>query len=150
MIIHEGGYVSDPADSGGETKYGISKRSYPNEDIAALTVDDAKAIYLRDFWKTEYEQISDQQLANKVFDFSVNMGAASAVRLLQRAINFCGWGIAEDGIFGPETLKRVNGLPASNLIDALKLTAANHYRAIVAAKPEEEKFLRGWLARAAA
>ena len=36
-IGHEGGYVRDKNDPGGETKYGISKRSYPNEDIRELS-----------------------------------------------------------------------------------------------------------------
>ena len=33
VLEHEGGYVNDPKDPGGETKYGVSKRAYPNEDI---------------------------------------------------------------------------------------------------------------------
>ena len=45
LISHEGGYVNDPLDPGGETKFGISKRSYPTLDIAALTREDARAIY---------------------------------------------------------------------------------------------------------
>src|SRR5574343_326744 len=50
LIGHEGGYVFDPHDPGGETKFGISKRAYPALDIAALTLADAKAIYRRDYW----------------------------------------------------------------------------------------------------
>jgi lysozyme family protein len=50
VLTHEGGYVSDPRDPGGETRFGIAKRSYPNVDIKALTRDDAIAIYRRDFW----------------------------------------------------------------------------------------------------
>ena len=49
LIGHEGGYVNDPKDRGGETKYGISKRSYPGEDIAGMTLGRAKEIYLRDY-----------------------------------------------------------------------------------------------------
>jgi lysozyme family protein len=50
LIGNEGGYSNDPADPGGETNWGISKRSYPNVDIKKLTKDGAKAIYLMDFW----------------------------------------------------------------------------------------------------
>jgi lysozyme family protein len=50
LIGHEGGYVDHPDDPGGETKYGISKRSYPEVNIAALTLDKAKAIYREDYW----------------------------------------------------------------------------------------------------
>ena len=47
----EGGYtLCLPGDPGGETNYGISKRSYPDVDIAQLTLDDAKTIYRRDYW----------------------------------------------------------------------------------------------------
>ena len=51
VLQSEGGYVYDKDDPGGETKYGISKRAYPDFDIKNLTKDDAKAIYLRDFWQ---------------------------------------------------------------------------------------------------
>src|SRR5690606_28008981 len=47
VLKHEGGYVNNPSDPGGETKYGISKRSYPELDIANLTQEDAIAIYYR-------------------------------------------------------------------------------------------------------
>ena len=46
----EGGYVNNPNDRGGETKYGISKRAYPNVDIKNLTLDKAKQIYYNDYW----------------------------------------------------------------------------------------------------
>ena len=50
VIDHEGGYVNDPKDLGGETKYGISKRWYPEINIKDLTIDDAKNIYYEDYW----------------------------------------------------------------------------------------------------
>lgn len=49
-IDHEGGCVNHPEDPGGETKFGITKRSYPHLNIRDLTLDDARAIYRRDFW----------------------------------------------------------------------------------------------------
>ena len=50
LIGHEGGYVNDPRDPGGETKYGITKRQYPGEDIPNMTLVRAKDIYQRDYW----------------------------------------------------------------------------------------------------
>lgn len=95
LIGHEGGYVNDPDDPGGETKYGISKRSYPHLNIAALTREDARAIYRRDFW----ERINGDELhdgvAYQLFDFAVNSGVDTAVRYLQRAV-----GVADDGVWG--------------------------------------------------
>ena len=51
LMAHEGGYANDPRDPGGETKYGISKRAYPAVDIRNLTLEAAKAIYKRDYWR---------------------------------------------------------------------------------------------------
>ena len=42
VLAHEGGYVNDPDDPGGETKYGISKKAYPKIDIKNLTKEEAK------------------------------------------------------------------------------------------------------------
>jgi lysozyme family protein len=95
----EAGYVHDPNDPGGETKYGISKRSYPNVDIANLTVDGAKIIYLRDYWTTcACGQLPDP-LALFVFDCAVNQGQGRARRILQDAL-----GVPADGNIGPVTL----------------------------------------------
>ena len=94
----EGGYVNDPADPGGETKFGISKRSYPDVDIKALTRDQAKAIYLRDFWNRIHAHELADGVAYQAFDFAVNSSIETAVRCLQRAV-----GAAPDGHWGPVT-----------------------------------------------
>lgn len=96
VISHEGGYVNDPADPGGETKFGISKRSYPKLNIADLTLEQAIVIYRTDFW----DKIKGDQLpfpvAYQLFDFAANSGISTAIRYLQRAI-----GVADDGHWGP-------------------------------------------------
>ena len=94
LIGHEGGYKNDPQDPGGETNFGISKRSYPNVDIANLTRDGAKAIYLRDFW--DPLGAADGAIKFQVFDFAVNGGLSTGLRKLQAAI-----GVADDGHWGP-------------------------------------------------
>ena len=98
LLGHEGGYTAGEGDPGGETQWGISKRSYPNEDIKALTIDDAKLIYRRDFWNRIHADELPPALAFQVFDFAVNSGIETAVRYLQRAL-----GVADDGHFGPIT-----------------------------------------------
>ena len=96
LIGHEGGYVNNPEDPGGETNWGISKRSYPNIDIKNLTRDGANAIYLRDFWnRIKGDKLYDG-VAYQLFDFAVNSGIETAVRYFQRAI-----GVADDGHWGP-------------------------------------------------
>ena len=87
VLNHEGGYVNDPDDPGGETKWGISRRSYPSLDITNLTREDAIAIYYRDWWRRyKYDLIEDAAVAAKVLDLSVNMGPSQAHKILQREI----------------------------------------------------------------
>lgn len=81
----EGGYVNDPNDPGGETKYGISKRSYPQLDIANLTEADAKAIYARDYWQASGADGLPWPLSLIHFDSAVNTGVGQAQKWLQQS-----------------------------------------------------------------
>lgn len=100
IIGEEGGYVNDPRDAGGETKYGISKRAYPNEDIPSMTLDRAKFLYRRDYW----EQIKGDELPWQwgiaVFDCAVNQGVSVAKKFMQDAL-----GVTVDGVIGPRTIR---------------------------------------------
>ncbi len=98
VIDHEGGYVNDPADPGGETKFGISKRSYPNVDIKELTLEKAIVIYRTDFWDKIHGDTLPLPVAYQLFDFAVNSGISTAIRYLQRAV-----GVADDGYWGPHS-----------------------------------------------
>ena len=100
VINNEGGYVNHPNDLGGETKYGITSKWYPNEDIKNLTRERANAILYRDYWqKTNIHQLPDE-FADIVFDDSIVQGQPTAIRNLQKAL-----GVNDDGIIGPKTLK---------------------------------------------
>jgi len=98
LIGHEGGYVNHPDDPGGETKFGITKRTYPHLNIAALTLEQARVIYLRDFWKKAGCDSLPGGLAFDVFDTAVNSGVSRAASLLQEAL-----GVIVDGKVGPAT-----------------------------------------------
>lgn len=74
----EGGYTNDPDDPGGETKWGISKRAYPDLDIANLTLEDAIEIYRKDYWNPCNCDNLDWPLACAVFDTAVNCGVKRA------------------------------------------------------------------------
>lgn len=149
VLSHEGGYVNDPTDRGGETKYGISKRSYPNIDIKNLTLEQAKAIYKRDFWDNQpYKNINDIELSTKMFDLSVNMGAIQANKLLQRALRALGQTVVEDGVIGSKSLAAINSVDSSKLLVSLRSEAAGYYRIIAAVKTNQIRFLQGWLTRA--
>lgn len=149
VLRHEGGYVNNPADPGGETKYGISKRSYPNLDIKNLTSERAAAIYKADWWdRFRYETIDDQRVATKIFDMSVNMGSKQAHKLLQRAVNAAGGSIEVDGMIGPQTLAAVNAVPACCVMSALKAEQAAYYRLIIEKNSALKTFEKGWMIRA--
>lgn len=111
LIAHEGGYVNDPRDPGGETNWGISKRSYPNLDIKALTREQAKSIYKRDYWDRAGANQYDPELGFAVFDAAVNSGIGNAVRFLQRAV-----GVADDGRIGPITVAAVKSRSTAKVL----------------------------------
>lgn len=111
VLLTEGGYVNNPADPGGETNFGISKRSYPYVDIAALTRVDAIAIYRHDFWDRVGGDSLDASVAFQALDFAVNSGCETAVRYLQRAAN-----VADDGHIGPVTIAALNAIPPAVLL----------------------------------
>ena len=140
LIGNEGGYSNNPADPGGETNWGISKRSYPNVDIANLTRDGAKAIYLQDFWQRGHMDEYDAAISFQVFDMAVNSGIETAVRILQQAA-----GVADDGHIGPIT---VAAIKAKSVTDMLMLFIA--YRIKFWTKLSTwNTFGRGWANRAA-
>jgi lysozyme family protein len=97
----EGGYVNDPNDPGGETQWGISKKAYPNLDIANLTEDDAMSIYMRDYWDRMRCDEIPWPLSLYIFDSAVNQGTFSATLLLQSAV-----GVQVDGELGPLTMNK--------------------------------------------
>jgi len=99
LIGHEGGYVNDARDPGGETNWGVSKRSYPAVDIKALTMDGAKVIYRRDFWVKCRADELPSEVRFDLFDGAVNSGVGQSVKWLQLAI-----GTTPDGSLGPLSL----------------------------------------------
>jgi len=147
VLIAEGGYVNDPKDPGGETKFGISKRRYPTLDIKNLTRDQAVEIYHQDFWLVHhYDRITNDSIAGKVFDLCVNMGPNKAHVLLQIALNFTGSQVVIDGRLGPKTLEAINN--HSNpawLLAAYKVEAVKYYL-----KLNMPRFSAGWVRRAVA
>lgn len=138
LMGNEGGYVNEPTDPGGETNWGISKRSYPDVDISNLTRDQAKAIYLRDFW-TPLGATPDA-VKFQVFDFAVNSGIQTAIRKLQAAI-----GVADDGHWGPVSAAKLADMPVSTV---LMLFIAQRLR-FWAALSTWSEFGKGWALRAA-
>ena len=148
-LIHEGGYSNYREDRGGETKYGISKRSYPALDIPNLTMDEAREIYRRDFWdRVRCGEIEYPALAAKVFDAAVLMGPSAAVLCVQRAVNRMGAELVEDGAIGPKTIQAVNSEDDAGLVLTLFIGELVLRYLDIANRPDQHVFLRGWLIRA--
>lgn len=149
VLKNEGLYSNDADDKGGETKFGISKRNYPNIDIKNLSIQKAKEIYKRDFWENQhYKNIKNQELAIKIFDLAVNVGANRANKLVQRALRSVNKKIEETGVLDDVTICLINESDATDLLSALRSEAAGYYRLIVSTKPHRAKYLKGWLNRA--
>jgi hypothetical protein len=149
VLKNEGLYSNDVDDAGGETKFGISKRSYPNLDIKNLSVEKAKKIYKKDFWENQnYKNIKNKELAIKVFDLAVNIGISRANKLIQRSLRSVNKKVEENGILDDIAICLINESDATDLLSALKSEAAGYYRLIVSTKPHRAKYLKGWLNRA--
>lgn len=112
ILKHEGGYVNDPRDPGGETKYGISKRQYPSLNIKRLTKDDAKRIYRNDYWDPCQCSQMPPTVALPLFDAAVNQGVRTACRMMQHAA-----GVRADGIIGPVSLRVINHTAPEKLLE---------------------------------
>lgn len=137
VLQHEGGYVDHPTDPGGETKYGISKRAYPYEDIRGLTVDRAAVLYRRDYWDRCRCDELPWPLSLYVFDAAVNQGAVRAITTLQRTLD-----VRADGVIGPITLAKASN--ADESVHARYMAErAVHYASL----STFDTFGRGWMRR---
>ena len=143
VLKHEGGYVNDPVDPGGETNFGIAKRSHPDVDIKNLTEEGAKEIYYQDYWmKNRVPQVPDE-LKHIYFDMCVNQGRGRAEKILQQAANAKGANLKVDGGLGPKTISALNGVE----LDRVRAYRIKYYADLVTRKPDLEKFYFGWFRR---
>lgn len=168
LLPIEDGYANNPADRGGETYKGISRKAHPTwrgwnridaaksrpgfpacleQDTELQTL--VRQLYRAEYWRDEFEKLPSQDLANKVFDLAVNAGGRVAVKLLQRACRAVGFPeVADDGSFGPATAAALEHANQTALLVALRSESAGYYRSIVAHDPSQGVFLNGWLRRA--
>lgn len=140
VLEHEGGYVNDPRDPGGETYRGISRRAHPEAWSDGRPTDEqVRQIYLHDYWLEAHCEALQPAIAVYLFDTAVNVGVSRAVKLLQRAA-----GVKEDGVIGPVTIGAVNGAKQAEL---LGLFAAERIR-FYAGLSNWALYGRGWAKRA--
>lgn len=158
------GYIDHPADRGGETNFGITtadarKWGYAGS-MAAISFDLVESIYRADYWTPmRGDEMTNQAIAEEVFDTSVNCGAVTGRRFLQEALNELnnqGKKYAEivvDGLVGPRTLETLQfALALAPAYEAALLKSLNgqqyqRYRTICLGNPGQEVFMLGWLLR---
>ena len=151
----EGEYSDHPADRGGETFFGISRRYNPDwegweyVDVGDYTTARALAVgFYRRMWENlNLEKVKEQEVAEFIFDSAVNLHPATAVRLLQKSLRLCGRKLLKvDGILGPKTLWAVNSTDSDRLLTIFRAYRAHYYIERIENGYGEE-FIYGWLRR---
>lgn len=158
MLKNEGGYVNNPLDEGGETKYGITSKTldryYRSKGliglpISHLTISEARFIYKELYWdKMMLSEGKNDAFCTILFDTAVNQGVQRAVKRLQNTLNHQvrGSKLIVDGIFGPKTLATMNKAVHSTAFHYVEQTQL-FYVEIVTKKPSQLLFLKGWINR---
>ena len=136
------GYVNDPHDAGGETKYGIAKNDNPTVDITNLDWVGAQTIYFQAYWVRGKCDQMPGRIGALHFDACVNNGVSGAAKFLEAAV-----GVAVDGSVGPGTLAAVNAQDPVTVCNADCDQRVAHYNAIVVNDPSQARYLAGWLRR---
>lgn len=154
-LQHEGGFYHNPT-TGEIVNHGITLKFVqtsgykPDADedfIRNLSVAEASQVYQTYFWNQNHlGSINDQNLANKAFDLTVNMGPA-ALKLLQSAVNACGGQCPVDGVIGPRSIAQINALDPVKLLAEFKQLAAARYQSIAQGNTQLAGDLTGWLSR---
>ncbi len=159
IVSHEGGYADHPADLGGPTKYGVTARTLAHwrgvpeyevsaEDVRRLTLEEARAILRRRYVEAPRIDRLPPHLIEPMADTAVLMGPRRAVRLLQTALNRMGYGLAVDGVLGPETAHIAAVASPRMARHLLIVERIGHHVDRIRARPDQHVFARGWFARA--
>lgn len=166
LIKREGGYVNNPADRGGATKYGITeavaRASCFKGYMRDLPLSVAKDIYRKQYWTSpRFDQVNliSNAVAEELLDTGVNCGTGFAKPLLQRALNLLnnqgkgGWpDLVVDGVYGSATLNALKTYMAKRgkegekvLIRVLNIMQGQRYIEICERNPTQEQFFYGWI-----
>ncbi|MBQ2289976.1 MAG: hypothetical protein II249_04830 [Bacteroidaceae bacterium] len=156
-LEHEGGYVNNKNDRGGETKYGITnpfmeeyKYALPGEKaipIRDLTVDDAKLLYKAMWDRYNLGYIRDKNLAYVIYDYMINSYAGTAARRVQEILNTRGAALKVDGQIGEKSLNAIHNSDYKWLVDEILKNRHHHYREQVKDDYTQHEFYAGWMNR---
>jgi lysozyme family protein len=162
VLAHEGGYTNDPDDPGGETYKGVSRKmnskwnGWTTIDIlkrqpgfpANLDKNDALQTDVEDFYRITFwdpmngDKLSNQQIANSIFDFGVNAGLATSVSLAQMVVE-----VKADGVIGPLSIAAINESNPEMFMASFTLAKIARYINIVKKRPDSRKYFYGWVCR---
>ena len=141
---HEGGYVNNPLDKGGETIWGITlntaRANGYKDAMKNMSRDQAKSIYLKAFWQRIQADNYPTELSYQLFDAAVNHGIGNAVRMLQRAV--C---VADDGIIGQATINAIKAKPLNDVLVRFNAERLEFYTKL----STFPTFGKGWVCRVA-
>jgi lysozyme family protein len=146
VLKSEGGYVNNPADPGGMTNLGVTKRVWEEytghasdeKEMRSLTPEKVAPLYEQKYWRPCYGEVLPRGLDFVVFSMGVNAGPGRAVKLLQQSI-----GCLSDGIIGPATRSLILGSDSTTLIAKFSEARREYYRSL----KTFPIFGKGWLAR---
>lgn len=156
IVGREGGYVDNPVDKGGPTKFGVTLKTLSEwrkgwqkdvtaEDVKALTIQEAKDIYRKAYVEQPgYRIISDPKLFDLVVDSAVNHGHAKATKMIQEAL-----GVTQDGVLGMVTSAALGKVDAGYLYRKAVAARAKFYGRIISSDHSQAVFAAGWMNRLA-
>lgn len=153
MIVREGGYqlTNDPRDRGGQTYAGIARNANPRWPGWAVvdgggmpSAEDVRSFYRANYWTpARLDEVADDRIASTLFDFGVNAGVATSVKLAQVVV-----GTTPDGQVGPKTLSAINAFDPELFLARYTLAKMARYAAIVKRDRSQGVYLLGWINRA--
>lgn len=154
ILESEGGFVNDPDDAGGATMKGVTLKTYKAycegkrwkeptvDDLKKITQKEWDEIFMSMYWnKCGGDKIKNQSVADIFVDFYYNAGTR-AIKEMQALV-----GAEQDGIVGKKTIEAINAQDPETLFEAYKKRRIAYYGELVAKKPSQQKFLKGWLNR---
>jgi len=135
-IPNEGGYVNDENDAGGETKYGISKRYHPNENIKNLTRERADAILYNEIWNWNGINKLPSEIVGFVFDHGIRTSPQNAVKTVHKVLGISG----NANIIGNVTLEKLKNMNMDDFLLKYKDEVLKQDRIC----PDYKRFGKGW------
>jgi lysozyme family protein len=163
ILSHEGGYVNDPDDPGGETYKGVARKmnskwdgwlvvdmlkrqsGFPaNLDKDTELQEAVKSFYQINYWdRIKGDHIQNQEVATSIFDFAVNAGVSTSSSLAQLVV-----GTTQDGVIGNQSIAQINSFDPEYFIASFTVAKIARYISIVKKRPTSKKYFYGWVCRA--